>query len=305
MDWITGMQRAIAYMEDHLTEKLDYEEIAKQSFSSSYHFQRTFSILFGITLGEYIRNRRLTLAGMELLSTDDKIIDIGGKYGYENPNSFTAAFTKFHGITPSAAREPGAQLRSFAPLKIKISLEGGQMMNYRIEEKPAMLLTGYKARFSGAPYGKGRAQQEEKLTISTRAKQWLLKGAGRQEDYETYYSVVNQVSDDGYNYYIAKPLDSWTRENLYNHDVTGVDFMESMEFEDIAIPAQTYVIFQTSQCNYPMEMYEQLREQIVHDWLPNAAYQFTNGPEIIVTHWYSGEQKKNRFVEIWLPIEKK
>lgn len=304
MDWITGMQKAIAYIEQNLAQPLDYEEIAKQSFSSSFHFQRTFSILFGITLGEYIRNRRLTLAGMDLISTPEKVIDIGAKYGYENPNSFTAAFTKFHGITPSAAREPGAQLRSFAPLKIKISLEGGQMMNYRIEEKPAMLLTGYKARFQGVPYGKDRADQEEKLTISTRAKQWLLTGAcGR--DFETFYNVINQVSDDGYNYYIAKPLDNWTRENLYNPDITGVDFMESMGFEDIAIPSQTYVIFETPRCNYPMEIYDQLREQIVHEWLPSAAYQFTDGPEIVVTHWYSGEHKKDRYVEIWLPIEKK
>lgn len=304
MDWITGMQKAIAYIEQNLTQPLDYEEIAKQSFSSSFHFQRTFSILFGITLGEYIRNRRLTLAGMDLISTPEKVIDIGAKYGYENPNSFTAAFTKFHGITPSAAREPGTQLRSFAPLKIKISLEGGQMMNYRIEEKPAMLLTGYKARFQGVPYGKDRADQEEKLTISTRAKQWLLMGAcGR--DYETFYNVVDQVTDDGYNYHIAKPLDNWTRENLYNPDITGVDFMESMDFEDIAIPSQTYVIFETPRCNYPMEIYDQLREQIVHEWLPNAAYQFTYGPEIVVTHWYSGERKKDRYVEIWLPVEKK
>ena len=81
--------------------------------------------------------------------------------------------------------------------------------------------------------------------------------------------------------------------------------MESMGFEDIAIPSQTYVIFETPRCNYPMEIYDQLREQIVHEWLPSAAYQFTDGPEIVVTHWYSGEHKKDRYVEIWLPIEKK
>ena len=117
--------------------------------------------------------------------------------------------------------------------------------------------------------------------------------------------LVFSVSDDGYNYHIAKPLDNWTRENLYNPDITGVDFMESMGFEDIAIPSQTYVIFETPRCNYPMEIYDQLREQIVHEWLPSAAYQFTDGPEIVVTHWYSGEHKKDRYVEIWLPIEKK
>lgn len=239
---------------------------------------------------------------MELLSTDDKIIDIGGKYGYENPNSFTAAFTKFHGITPSAAREPGAQLRSFAPLKIKISLEGGQMMNYRIEEKPAMLLTGYKARFRGAPYGQERMDQEEKFTVSTRAKQWLLCGAAFDP---TIYNVVDQVNQNGYDFYIAYSLNDWTRDSLYNQDVTGVDFMENLEFQNIRIPQKTYAVFETDRCRYPMASYEQLREQIVSQWLSNDTYQFAEGPEVIVTHWFGADKRDQRYVEIWIPIEKK
>ena len=99
MDWITGIQNAINYIEDHITEELDYERIAKESFSSSFHFQRVFSILCGYTLGEYIRNRRLTLAGAELANTREKVIDVAYKYGYESPESFTKAFQKFHGIT--------------------------------------------------------------------------------------------------------------------------------------------------------------------------------------------------------------
>ena len=88
MDWITGIQNAINYIEDHITEELDYERIAKESFSSSFHFQRVFSILCGYTLGEYIRNRRLTLAGAELANTREKVIDVAYKYGYDNPESF-------------------------------------------------------------------------------------------------------------------------------------------------------------------------------------------------------------------------
>ncbi len=101
MNWIDGIQKAIDYIEEHLTENLSYEEIAKQSFSSSFHFQKVFSILCGYTLGEYIRNRRLTLAAEELSLGKGKVIDIALKYGYENPDSFTRAFVKFHGITPS------------------------------------------------------------------------------------------------------------------------------------------------------------------------------------------------------------
>ncbi|MBO5411225.1 MAG: helix-turn-helix transcriptional regulator, partial [Clostridia bacterium] len=108
MDWIVGIQRAINYIEDNLTETIDYEEVAKQCYSSSYHFQRVFSILCGYTVGEYIRNRRLTLAGKELATTNAKVIDVALKYGYESPDSFAKAFQKFHGILPSQARNNGS-----------------------------------------------------------------------------------------------------------------------------------------------------------------------------------------------------
>ena len=134
MDWITGIQNAINYIEDHLTEPIDYDRVARESFSSPFHFQRVFSILCGYTLGEYIRFRRLTLAGTELATTREKVIDVAYKYGYDNPESFAKAFQKFHGITPSQARGSGVMLKSFSRLSIKVSLEGGSIMNYRIEE---------------------------------------------------------------------------------------------------------------------------------------------------------------------------
>ena len=99
MNWIDSLQQAINYIEDNITEKLDIEEIAARSFSSSYHFQRIFSILCGYTLGEYIRNRRLSLAGAELQRGEIKVIDAAVKYGYESPDSFAKAFQKFHGVT--------------------------------------------------------------------------------------------------------------------------------------------------------------------------------------------------------------
>ena len=137
MNWIVGMQRAINYIEEHLTEDVDFESVAKESFSSVYHFQRVFSLLCGYTLGEYIRLRRLSLAGTELAGGKARVIDVALKYGYDSPDSFAKAFQKFHGITPSEARIDGKVLKSFSRLSIKISLEGGSAMNYRIEEKEA------------------------------------------------------------------------------------------------------------------------------------------------------------------------
>ena len=98
MNWIQGIQAAIDYVEANITEEIDFEEVAKQAYSSSFHFQRVFGILCGFSLGEYIRMRRLSLAGEELSKGNAKIIDIALKYGYDTPESFSRAFTRFHGI---------------------------------------------------------------------------------------------------------------------------------------------------------------------------------------------------------------
>jgi AraC family transcriptional regulator len=147
MDWVTGLQKAIDYVEDNLIEELDYEKIAAKACVSSFHFQRIFSIMCNYSLGEYIRNRRLTLAGAELNQSSVKVIDVALKYGYESPDSFAKAFTRFHGIAPSAAREHGANLRSFSRLSIKISFEGGNIMDYRIEKKSAFKVIGKSETF--------------------------------------------------------------------------------------------------------------------------------------------------------------
>lgn len=137
MDWLTGVQNAINYIEEHLTEEIDYTQVAKEANCSSFYFQRIFGILCGMTLGDYIRNRRLTLAGNELRAADEKVIDIALKYGYESPESFTRAFSRFHGVTPSEAKKYGSKLKSFSRLSVKITLSGGNIMDYKIIEKEA------------------------------------------------------------------------------------------------------------------------------------------------------------------------
>jgi AraC family transcriptional regulator len=136
MDWIAAIQQAITYMEAHLLEEINYEAVAQQVNISSYEFHRTFSFLTGLTPNAYIRSRRLSLAAAELLETDAKITDIALKYGYETPESFTKAFTRFHGIAPKFAREGSARLSLFNPLAIKITVEGGKTMDYRIVQTP-------------------------------------------------------------------------------------------------------------------------------------------------------------------------
>lgn len=134
MNWFELLQQAINYMEAHLLEDINYEDVAQSVQMSSYNFHRTFSLMAGMTANVYLRNRRLSLAGQELQATDHKIIDLCYKYGYETPESFTKAFTRFHGVSPNAAKLRGTQLSLFNPLLIKLSLEGGKAMDYRIEQ---------------------------------------------------------------------------------------------------------------------------------------------------------------------------
>ena len=303
MDWITGMQKAIDYIEANLTEEIDYEQVAAESFSSSYHFQRVFSILCGYTLGEYIRLRRLSLAGAELANGKEKVIDIALKYGYDSPDSFAKAFQKFHGITPSQARADGSKLKSFSRLSIKISLEGGSIMNYRIETKPQFTLLGYKKRFEGTPYDELRHKQEGDFFITTRAHQWMLKGMAN--DKLSDYCVITNMNDDGYDFYIASTTDNWERDNLYNSKVTGIDFMDKFQFEEIIIPERTYAIFETEKQRMPIPEYFDLRKQIAAEWLSNNEYQMINAPEIAVYHWGIVGGYTERTIEIWIPIEKK
>ena len=137
MEWMEIIGNSIQYMEDHITENITVEDVAKGVGVSSFYFQKGFAMLCGFSVSEYIRNRRLALAGNDLLVTDEKIIDIAMKYGYDSPDSFTKAFTRFHGVTPTSVRKDVVLLKSFAPLKIKISLEGGYLMDYKIVKKEA------------------------------------------------------------------------------------------------------------------------------------------------------------------------
>ncbi|MCT6818263.1 MAG: AraC family transcriptional regulator, partial [Lysinibacillus fusiformis] len=120
MSWIESIQKAINFMEDHLLENITIEQIALEVNSSVFHFQRTFAILTDISIADYLRRRRLTLAAQELMNTDQKIIDLAYKYGYETPEAFTKAFRKQHYVTPSEARKRQGPLQSYNRLVIQV-----------------------------------------------------------------------------------------------------------------------------------------------------------------------------------------
>ena len=300
MDWTKGLQNAIDYIEDHMLEKINYDTVAAQSFSSSYHFQRIFCILCGFTVGDYIRNRRLSLAGAELAVGDTKVIDVALKYGYESPDSFAKAFQKFHGILPSQARSNGSDLKSFSRLVLKFSLEGGNVMSYRVEKKPEMIFTGYKRRFTGTPAE--RMEQESDFYVSTRANQYILKGLSH--DCDTGYNIMSGFDDEGYDFYIASILDEWSTDNLDKE--LGAE--EAKRFEKIVVPEGMYLICETEKTKYPTMLFEDLRRKMVSEWLPSSGYELADAPEISVYHWFHkhGDEEVNnsRYIELWIPIIK-
>lgn len=299
MEWMIGIQNAINYIEDHLTEELDYAAIAKEGFSSPFHFQRVFSILCGYPLGEYIRNRRLSLAGVELVTGKERIIDIAAKYGYESPDSFTKAFQRFHGMTPSQAHSNHSMLKSFSRLSFKITLEGGSVMNYKIEEKPAMLLTGYKKRFSGDPNDKG--MQDHAFACANRVLQYILEGMSRE--HEITFQVLTNFSADGYDFYFAYQLPRWAMES-FEEDLGEM----AKQFQHIQIPVGQYLICETEKCMFPTNLVDDLRRKAVTQWLPSSGYMLREAPELGVIHWpfEDGNDAVNNshYCEIWLPIEK-
>ncbi|NLT08101.1 MAG: AraC family transcriptional regulator, partial [Ruminococcus sp.] len=172
MNLATGIQKAIDYIEEHITDELDLADIAKQATCSPYYFQKIFGILCGITVGEYIRNRRLTLAGSELKKPNVKVIDTALRYGYESPESFTRAFTRFHGLTPTEAKREGGRLRSFSRFKVQIILKGGNSMNYNIVKKDAFTVlekveqhtVAGEQNVNSIPEFWGRAQSDGTIT---------------------------------------------------------------------------------------------------------------------------------------------
>ena len=239
-DWIEGFQASIDYMEQNLTKELDIERIAQKAALSSFYYQRIFGAMCGMTVGEYIRARRMTLAAQELNSKDVKVIDVAVRYGYDSPDSFAKAFQRFHGITPSQAREPGAPLRSLAPLHIKITLEGGNMLDYKIVEKAPFTVVGVKKRFSAETSYK---------EIPKFWGEWMSDMKGLKG----MFGICTDMDGKNFDYWIADLYLPW--EEL------------SDDLSTYQIPGGLWALFK---CKGPLpESMQTVNTQIWTEWLPS------------------------------------
>lgn len=291
MDWISGIQRAVDYVEAHITEELDFCEIAKQAYSSSFHFQRVFSILCGFTLGDYIRMRRLSLAGSELAATNTRILDIAMKYGYDTQESFSRAFTRFHGVSPSQARS-GVNLKSFSRLSVKLILDGGNIMDYRIETKDAFKIVCKKISVSC----------KKELTTAEISDFWRQSGMDGTIPALCKYIPENNI----FNKCIVgacfgKDATDTNFPYAIGAHYNGVPVTEK-DFTVEEIPAHTYAVFK---CVGTMpEAFNKLYQQIYREFFPASEYQPCGGTDFEA--YPSADVSDPGYTcEMWIAVEKK
>lgn len=185
MNWIYIVQHAIDDIELNINEKIDVEILAKQQFVSSFYFQKMFSALCDCTVGEYIRNRRLTLAGHEIVDTKRSILDIGISYGYDSAEGFSKAFTRFHGITPGMARKNKSNLKAFTKISLTNKLTGGKVMMGDLGER------GYIVREAGSVYY--TMDMDKTLKWFTDVLGWYGQIEARDELNRGTYGCVNNI----------------------------------------------------------------------------------------------------------------
>ena len=291
MNWIQGIQRAIDYVEANITQEVDFEEAARQAYASSFHFQRVFGILCGFSLGDYIRMRRLSLAAEELSRGDAKIIDVAMKYGYDTPESFSRAFSRFHGISPSEAKR-GGNVRTFTPLSVKLTLTGGSKMDYRIEKRDAFQVVCKRKRV-GKP-------QSANATPDITA-MWQEFGADGTMGRLIACLPENPIMKGLLGICFSSELDA--KQFPYGIGVEYDGRKVDDDLEIVTIPANTYAVF-TSKGKMP-DAFIETYHRIVTEFFPQSSrYEYAENVEFEV---YSSQNTTdpNYRCEIWIAVNEK
>lgn len=291
MEWIGSLKLAINYMEKHLLENISAEEVADAVYMSSFYFQKGFKIMTGYSVGEYIRYRRLYMAALESISGNEKIIDLAYKYGYDTPESFTKAFSRFHGVSPKQMQGDAKKIKTFLPLRINVSIKGGNDMDYVVEKMEKMKVIGYERRFS----------------------------------YETAYQEIpkfwSEFSNDCMNGKNDEKVQATIEECMIGEfgiciedNSMGKDFLYMIagKYNDGNVPEGMKVFelpaleWAKFKCTGPMPgALQAVNTQIFKEWLPgNPDYEIATGMNI---EWYSnGDISAIDYEsEIWIPVKKK
>lgn len=289
MDSLKSMNDALDYIEENLMEKINYGDIAKIAMCSEHHFNRMFSFLAGVNLSEYIRRRRLTLAGLELKNEDIKIIDVAVKYGYSSADAFTRAFSLLHGVLPSEVKNESVKIKSYPKMKFKLSIEGVEEMNYRIVEKEAFKIVGFSKRV-GIVFNGVNPEIADMYKLLTPEIIMRLKSMSNVEPMGMISASVNfsegRMDENGQlDHYIGVATNSST--------VEGFDVLE--------VSSNTWAVFE-SVGKFP-ETLQNIWGRIYSEWFPSSSYESVNAPEI-VWHESPDTTDPNYKSEIWIAIRK-
>jgi len=289
MEWLNSMNNAIGYIEANLDGEISYDRIAQIACCSTYHFQRMFSFMMGVPLSEYIRRRRLSLAALELQTSDAKVIDVALKYGYESPEAFSRAFKKMHGVMPILARDKGVTLKVFPKMTLHIKIKGSVEMNYRIEQREAFELFGLELKttvidskcFEDIPKFVEDCVKDGRYAS-------LLQAAGKKADGITDAGVTYAHNPNGgMNYLIA----------CYKQTKSVPS-----EYKVLSIPKQTWAVFSVDWNGDDKKLHDTWK-RIYSEWFPTVNYEHADcGFDIEI---YFGDKQTGYSVEIWIPVVKK
>ncbi|WJH35507.1 AraC family transcriptional regulator [Paenibacillus sp. CC-CFT747] len=284
MDWLSRMNNAMDYIESNLADDISYDKIAQIACCSTYHFQRMFPFITGVSLSEYIRRRRLTLAAFELQTTDAKVIDVAMKYGYESPEAFTRAFKNLHGIIPISARDIGVALKAYPRMSFHISIKGDVEMNYRIEQRGSFEMFGVyglinsdqKTAFSEVPQFRKKCDDDGSVDLMN----GLLGRFGDNNLHAALYDHTREFFKYMICYYLPK----------------GLEIPERLT--TLSVPALIWAVFPEPKCDM-----QKLWERIYSEWFPTSEYEQVEGPSFEM--YYGMARHGNETGEIWIPVKRK
>ena len=283
MTMLERMNTTMDYIEAHLLEELHMPMIAKVAGTSENEIQKTFYALTGISIVEYVRRRRLTLAGFELQKKERSVLEIALMYGYTSPDSFTRAFRQMHGTTPSAVKKGGCLLKSYGKITFVLTIKGVNAMNYKILKKEKMHIIGFKKWFSTE--NDGQLTEIPKMWDSITDE--MRKKITALSNNDGVVGLCADMYDGGFDYWIGCMSDQECPEDL----------------EEIVIPASSWAVFEVIGSMRPIpNPMQDIWKRIYSEWLPNSGYEHAMLPEI--EYYSSGDMLADDYKsEIWIPVK--
>ncbi len=290
MDMLKQLNGALSYIEKNLAGEISLEKAAEIACVTQDSFQRFFSYMVGMTLTEYIRRRRLTLAAEELRRDGGRVLDVALRYGYENADAFSRAFSKQHGVTPAAFRKSGGPLKNYPPAAFYIVIKGAKKMNFQIADVQETVVYGLSKEFDEKLYPTREALRyamwDEKSGEEIPSR--LCEGRWNQKGNQAYDGVWYALWRNG-RYLIGRERELTQAEGL----------------ERQTIPAGKYAVFISEKGGYAGDEIPKLFSLIFDSWLPTSGYRRRGEDIIEVYHLWTDKatRKENRYYEVWLPIE--